>query len=97
MWSFFMIMVDKFSDGRLEMPFAEQHHAVHALGLRRLDEPFGVTKRARLPSSRVPHLRRVIGPESEALDERLHALFLTTARKSLGSREFRDAMQACAC
>jgi hypothetical protein len=35
-------VVDKFSDGRPEMPFAEKHHAVQALRLRRLDKPFGV-------------------------------------------------------
>src|ERR1700730_8763824 len=30
---FFMIMVDKFPDGRSEMPFAEQHQSVQTLGL----------------------------------------------------------------
>jgi hypothetical protein len=24
-WAFFVIMVDKFTDGRLEMPFAQKH------------------------------------------------------------------------
>jgi hypothetical protein len=38
---FFVIMVDKFSDGRPEMPFAEEHHAIQALGLGGLDKPFG--------------------------------------------------------
>jgi len=33
MWPFVMVMVDKFSDGRPEMRFAEQHHSVQALGL----------------------------------------------------------------
>src|SRR5438128_231724 len=40
-WPFVMVMVDEFSDGRPEMRFAEQHHSVQALGLDRLDEPFG--------------------------------------------------------
>jgi hypothetical protein len=31
---FFMIVTHKFFDGRPEMPFAEQHHSVQALGLR---------------------------------------------------------------
>jgi len=38
---FFMIMVDKFSYGRPEMPFAQKHHSVQALGLGGLDKPFG--------------------------------------------------------
>src|SRR5262245_36400860 len=46
---FFMTMVDKFSDGRLEMPFAEKHHSVQALGLRRFDKPFGKRVQIRTP------------------------------------------------
>src|SRR5262249_59491578 len=30
-WPFLVIMIDEFSDGRAEMPFAEQHHAIQAL------------------------------------------------------------------
>ena len=30
-WPVLMIMIDEFSDGRAEMPFAEQHHAIQAL------------------------------------------------------------------
>src|SRR5262245_33775572 len=41
-WPFFMIVLDKLSDGRLEMRLAEQHQAVQALRLGRLDKPFGV-------------------------------------------------------
>jgi hypothetical protein len=37
---FFVRMVDKFSCGRPEMPFAEKHHSVQAFGLGGLNEPF---------------------------------------------------------
>ena len=37
---FFMIVADKFFDGRLEMPFAEKHHSVQAFGPGGLNEPF---------------------------------------------------------
>jgi hypothetical protein len=40
-WPFFMIMAEKFSDGRPEMPFAEEHHSLQALGLGGFDKPFG--------------------------------------------------------
>jgi hypothetical protein len=43
------------------------------------------TRARLLQSSRFHHLCRFISWESEALDERPHALFLTAARKSLGS------------
>src|SRR4030095_8400170 len=39
--SFFMIMVDKFSHGRPEMPFPEKHYSVQTLRLDGLDKPFG--------------------------------------------------------
>src|SRR5262249_54444944 len=38
---FLMIMVDEFSDSRPELPFADQHHSVQALGLRGSDKSFG--------------------------------------------------------
>ncbi len=51
--------------------------------------------RARLTqSSRFHHLCRFISWESEELDERPHALFLTAGRKSLGSCQLGDAMEA---
>jgi len=36
-----MIMTDKCSDGRAEVRFAEEHHALQALGLGGLDKPGG--------------------------------------------------------
>src|SRR5260370_5586213 len=51
--------------------------------------------RARLlRSSPSPHLCRCLSRESEELDEGPHALFLTAARKSLGSCQFGDTMEA---
>jgi hypothetical protein len=47
-----------------------------------------------LQSSRFHHLCRFISWESEELDERPHALFLTAARKSLGSCQLGDTMEA---
>ena len=37
----FTIMMEKFSYGRPEMPFAKEHHSVQALGLGGLDKPLG--------------------------------------------------------
>jgi hypothetical protein len=46
---FFMIMLDKFSDGHSEMPFAEQHHSVQALGVGRFDKAFRKRVQIRTP------------------------------------------------
>src|SRR5258705_9253272 len=51
-------------------------------------------KRAPLPSTHFRHLHPLICRESEAVDERPHALFLTAAWKSLGSCQLGDAMEA---
>jgi hypothetical protein len=48
-----MIVVDKFSYGRPEMPFAEKHHSVQTLGLSGLDKPFG--KRVQIGTPRREH------------------------------------------
>ena len=37
----FMIVTSTFLEGRAEMPFPKQYHAVQALALRGLDEPLG--------------------------------------------------------
>jgi hypothetical protein len=47
-----------------------------------------------MQSSRFHDLCRFIPWESEELDERPHALFLTAARKSLGSCQLGDTMEA---
>jgi hypothetical protein len=52
------------------------------------------TRARLLQSSRFHHLCRFISWESEELDERPHALFLTAARKSLGSCQLGDTMEA---
>jgi hypothetical protein len=53
---FFVVMVDKFSYGCAEVPFAEKYHPVQALGLDRLDEPFG--KRVQVGTPRREDQRR---------------------------------------
>ena len=52
------------------------------------------TRARLLQLSRFHHLCRFISWESEELDERPHALFLTAARKSLGSCQLGDTMEA---
>src|SRR6476620_8130624 len=49
MRAFFVIMNDKRSDGRAEMPFAKEHHSLHALGLDGLDKAFGERVQIRTP------------------------------------------------
>ena len=39
--TFFMIVVHKRSNGSPEALFAEEHHSLQALGLGRVDKPFG--------------------------------------------------------
>src|ERR1700730_209005 len=46
---FFMIMLDKFSDGRSEMPFGKEHHSVQALGLGGFDKAFRKRVQIRTP------------------------------------------------
>jgi hypothetical protein len=53
---FLMVMVDKFSDSRPEMPFAEQHQSLQAVGLGGLDKSFG--KRVQIGTPRRENQRR---------------------------------------
>ena len=46
---FFMIMVDKFPDGRSEMPFAERHQSGQTLGLGGFDKAFRKRVQIRTP------------------------------------------------
>jgi hypothetical protein len=62
--------------------------------IRVADNPVREKTRARLLRSSRFHRVRFSSWESEEIDERLHALFLTAARKSLGSCKLRDTVKA---
>jgi len=49
MRAFFVIMDDKLSDGRAEVPFAKEHQTLQALGLDGLDKAFGERIQIRTP------------------------------------------------
>ena len=46
---FFMIVICKFANGSAEVAFADEHQSIQALGLDRLDKPFGERVQVRTP------------------------------------------------